>query len=217
MMCAGCMLPRERDDIDHDETGGWCAWLACGHAVGWQTDPCRHPDHRGPAVVKPAQSAQQIRSNTVTDYTAKIRSKGLDATGVTEDLARKMYDNLGGHYLAIVELHVDDRHESADGKRKVDLVLSQVEPSTDHALDDHLRELTRALHYNRKLHSEDEDPHLEGFEDIEPKVADVLAHGKAALINTGHDGEPRLFSDNGDDQTDDTDGDGDEDQGGDAA
>jgi len=86
----------------------------------------------------------------MSDTHAKIRAKGLDATGVTEDLADQMYRSKGAHYMAIVEIRVDETHENAEGKRKVDLILTQVEPSTSPTLDDHLRELTRTLYYNRQ-------------------------------------------------------------------
>jgi hypothetical protein len=85
----------------------------------------------------------------VTDCTAKIRAKGLDATGVTEEIASTLYANKGKRVMAIVELHAVERHEKADGTRRVDLVLEQVEPATDNSLSEHLRELTRTLYQNR--------------------------------------------------------------------
>jgi hypothetical protein len=85
----------------------------------------------------------------VTDTTAKIRAKGLDSTGVTEDIASTLYANKGKRVMAIVELHAVERHEKADGTRRVDLVLEQVEPAVDDTLSEHLRELTRTLYQNR--------------------------------------------------------------------
>jgi hypothetical protein len=85
----------------------------------------------------------------MTDCTAKIRAKGLDSTGVTEDIASTLYANKGKRVMAIVELHAVERHEKADGTRRVDLVLEQVEPATDDTLAEHLRELTRTLYQNR--------------------------------------------------------------------
>lgn len=113
----------------------------------------------------------------MTDYQAKIRAKGLDATGVTETIASDMYARKGGYWMGIVEMQVDETHDKADGKRKVDLVLTQVEPCTDSTLEDHLRELTRTLAYNRKVADDDGQPTLDGGDDIEPKVADVLKAG----------------------------------------
>lgn len=85
----------------------------------------------------------------MTDTTAKIRAKGLDSTGVTEDIASTLYANKGKRVMAIVELHAVERHEKADGTRRVDLVLEQVEPAVDDQLADHLRELSRTLYQNR--------------------------------------------------------------------
>lgn len=107
------------------------------------------------------------------DYTARIRAKGLDTTGVTEQLATEMYRNKGRHYMAIVEVKVDETHEKADGTRKVDLILTQVEPATAPDLAEHLRELTRTLHFNRGI--EGGQPTLD--DDIAPKVSDILAAG----------------------------------------
>lgn len=119
----------------------------------------------------------------MTDYIAKIRAKGLDSTGVTEEVARKMHANRGAYYMAIVELKVKRTDDDDDGQHGVDLILTQVEPATDTKLDDHLRELCRALHAARKLHGEDEQPQLDGVDDIEPKVSDVIARGQALAEN----------------------------------
>jgi hypothetical protein len=109
----------------------------------------------------------------MSDTTAKIRAKGLDATGVTETIASQMYTRKGSHYMAIVEIKVDETHENAEGKRKVDLVITQVEPSTDPTLDDHLRELTRTLYYNRQT-ADGNQPTLETGDTLEPTVEAVI-------------------------------------------
>jgi hypothetical protein len=87
----------------------------------------------------------------MTETAAKVRAKGLDATGVTEEIASTLYANKGKRIMAIVELHAVERHEKADGTRRVDLVLEQVEPATDDTLAEHLRELTRTLYQNRAI------------------------------------------------------------------
>jgi hypothetical protein len=54
----------------------------------------------------------------MSDTTAKIRAKGLDATGVTETIASQMYTRKGSHYMAIVEIKVDEtpgEHEYEPG------------------------------------------------------------------------------------------------------
>jgi hypothetical protein len=110
-----------------------------------------------------------------SDYTAKIRAKGLDATGVTEQLAAEMYRNKGRHYMAICEVKVDETHEKADGNRKVDLVLTLVEPATDSALEEHLRELTRVGYLNRQ--QSDGQLAIDQSLGAERTVADVLSSG----------------------------------------
>lgn len=110
-----------------------------------------------------------------SDYTAKIRAKGLDATGVTEQLAAEMYRNKGRHYMVIAEVKVDETHEKADGNRKVDLVLTLVEPATDSALEEHLRELTRVGYLNRQ--QSDGQLAIDQSLGAERTVADVLSSG----------------------------------------
>lgn len=84
------------------------------------------------------------------DTTARIRAKGLDTTGVTEDLAAEMFKHVGRHYMAIVDLHVVDKHgPDVKGKRGVELIIDNLEPATDDTLAEHLRELTRTLYFNR--------------------------------------------------------------------
>lgn len=108
----------------------------------------------------------------MTDTTAKIRAKGLESTGVTEEIASEMYAHKGRHYMAIVEFKVEERHEKADGAKKVDLVLTQVEPATDEDLAEHLRELTRTLYYSLDGHTGSTT------EGQERTTSDVLASGQ---------------------------------------
>lgn len=112
-----------------------------------------------------------------SDYTAKIRAKGLDATGVTDQLAGEMYRNKGRHYMVIAEVKVDETHEKADGTRKVDLVLTQVEPATNTDLEEHLRELTRVGYFNRQ--KSDGQMAIDDSLGSERTVADVMASGKS--------------------------------------
>lgn len=115
----------------------------------------------------------------MTDYTARIRAKGLDSTGVTEALAKQFYSSLGAHGLAIVEYRVEARRENADAGHSVDLILTQVEPSTVAFLDDHLRELMRALYRNRAL--AEGQGILPGSDDG-PALQDVVRAGEATLV-----------------------------------
>lgn len=110
--------------------------------------------------------------------TAKIRAKGLNATGITEDIVTRLADANGGHLVAVIELKVDEIHNKVDGDRRVDLVITQCEPAPDQNTVDHLRNLQRSFYYERKLHSEDEQLQIETREDLEPTVEQVLAAGK---------------------------------------
>lgn len=109
----------------------------------------------------------------MTDTTAKIRAKACEATGLTEEIASRLFNQVGSHVMAIVELEVKEPHgPNTEGKRRIDLVLTQVEPSTDPNLDAHLRELTRTLYYNRQV-AIGAEPTLE-TEGPEPTVDAVI-------------------------------------------
>ena len=140
----------------------------------------------------------------MTDTTAKIRAKGLDSTGVTTDLARKMWDSVGGHYVAIVDLQVKRRSENDDGDRTVELVVDQIEPVIDGGLNgtlvDHVRTIQAALHRNRMLAENGPQLPIDGDEP-EPTVKDVLAHG-LSLVGNDDDG-PVLWDGHVDDDDDD--------------
>lgn len=127
--------------------------------------------------------------------TAKVRAKGLAATGVTEDLAAQMFNTKGSRYLAIVELKVDEVHEKSDGDRRVDLVIEELEPVVDGklngALDEHVRTIWKALYENRLRAGSGPDDQLplDPDDGPAPKVADILAR-EDALIEKDADGEP---------------------------
>jgi hypothetical protein len=127
------------------------------------------------------------------DYVAKIRAKGCASTGITEDIAREMHSRKGAHYMAIVELKVDETHEKAEGQNKVDLVITQIELATERILDDHLRELHRDKYKNRALHSEDAQLQIETASDLEPSVEDIIAAREAAEAAD----RPHPFTDDG--------------------
>jgi hypothetical protein len=118
------------------------------------------------------------------EYTAAIRRKGLDNTGVTEDLAKAMFHSLGRSTLAIVELEHKRKIDDDDTGRQVELVLKMVEPSTDANLDSHLRELTRTMHQNRVLNSRDHQLQIETTDDLEPTLEQVIAAGEQHVAET---------------------------------
>jgi len=128
----------------------------------------------------------------VPDTTAKIRSKGLDSTGVTEEVAAQMYNSLGRYTMAIVELKHEDHGKNAEGKRRVELVITMVEPALDSTTEDHLRELTRVLDYNRRLQSPDQELPIDRDAN-EPTVEGVIAANKKLephdFVDAGADGD----------------------------
>lgn len=136
--------------------------------------------------------------------TAKIAAKGCSATGITEELAIKMHDQLGKKIMAVVELESAARTEDSDGNQKVQLRILSVEPATESIAEDHLREFQRALYYNRQL--DGAQPTLDG-DGPEPTVREVLGRGES-LLDHDDDGNPILWDGKGDeleDQGDDED------------
>lgn len=110
--------------------------------------------------------------------TAKVLAKGTKNTGLTEELAKKLYDNLGSKVLVIVELQSDKRGDDRAGNEHVDLSILSMEPVVADA-EDHVRGLQRAMFMNRKLHSTEAQPTLDTLDDVEPKVEEVMAKGVA--------------------------------------
>jgi len=125
--------------------------------------------------------------------TAKILAKGTKGTGLEEDLAKKLYDQLGSKVLAIVEIVSDKRGDDRSGNEHVDLQILSIEPVVEDA-EDHVRGLQRAMFMNRKLHSTDAQPTLDSVDDVEPKVEEVMAKG---IQFTPHDFESAGRGDDG--------------------
>lgn len=108
----------------------------------------------------------------------RIQAKGTDGLGVTEDLARQMClpSGKGKCYMAVVEVMVDWVRDGREQK-VAHLSIEQFWPATDDQLDEHLRNLTRTLHQNAALASEDQQLAIDTGDDLAPKVSDVLAEG----------------------------------------
>jgi hypothetical protein len=128
----------------------------------------------------------------MTDTTAKIRGKGLDTTGVTESMAADLFNKVGTHFMAIVDLQVVDTHgPDIKGKRGVEIVIDALEPATTEDIAEHLRELTRTLYYNRGVGHQ---PMLPGHD--EPTVEGVMNAGAKHRphpflpVNAGEDDNP---------------------------
>lgn len=135
------------------------------------------------------------------DYTAAVRGKGLENTGVTEDIARTMYSTLGRRTIAVVELkHVRQINDDKTG-RKVELSIEALEPSTSPELDDHLRQVMRTLHQNRALKADGEQLAIDTADDLEPTVEGVIAAGEQHIAETDEP-LPDTIDDQDDDQDD---------------
>ncbi|WP_435744951.1 hypothetical protein [Nocardioides sp. SYSU DS0663] len=124
--------------------------------------------------------------------TAKIAAKGCTNTGLTEDLAKRLHDQLGKTIVAVVELTAETRTENKAGDETVVLSINTIEVAPNSLTEDHLRDLARAFHYERKL-AEDGPQLLEPGDGPEPRVADVLQFGRSVI--TTDDGETRLLTD----------------------
>lgn len=114
------------------------------------------------------------------EYAASVRRKGLENTGVTEDIAKKMYGTQGRTTLAIVELRHKRQINDDDTGRSVELVIEALEPSQDPTLDEHLRQLMRTMHQNRVLTADDQQLQIDTAGDVEPSVEKVIAAREAA-------------------------------------
>lgn len=127
------------------------------------------------------------------DYTGKVRTKGVATTGITEGILRRLHSAKGGRLMCVVELKAEEVHDKTDGtSHRVDFTIEQIEPAPTEVTAEHLRELTRSFHYERKLAEDGPDLFDQS---IEPKVADVLARGAAhephpfIPTNVGADGD----------------------------
>jgi hypothetical protein len=118
----------------------------------------------------------------MSDTTAKIRGKGLEHTGVTEEHANHMYNNIGSHYVGVVDLKVVQHSVDDKGKRTVELVIDTIEVAPNDDTAEHIRRLTRAFHYERGLavNGGDQLP-IEGND--EPTVEQVRAAGREHEID----------------------------------
>lgn len=111
----------------------------------------------------------------MSDTTASIKAKGCESTGITEDVAEKLYKGLGSHLIAIVELEAHARTEDADGNQRVLLRIKTIEPCLDDAAtEDVLRQIQRALHGARRDRTEGPMLPIDGASDREPTVQEVV-------------------------------------------
>lgn len=118
-------------------------------------------------------------------FNAKVKGKGTDNTGYTEDHARAAAASLGGHTLAIVDLRAHTKVTDEDGNETVMLAIDQLEPVPP-SMEDDVRELMRALYRQR--------PEVQGQEVLKgtadgPNPEDALGQ-TMSHVERGEDGEP---------------------------
>ena len=109
--------------------------------------------------------------------TANIAAKGTQATGITEDIAKRLHDSLGKTIVAIVEISSEARTEKRNGDEQVKLAIGMIEVAPDGLAADHVRELARSFHYERQLAETGPMLPAEG-DGPEPTVTDVIKHGQ---------------------------------------
>lgn len=81
------------------------------------------------------------------NYNANLNARGLEKD-VTDDQARAMCGNQGGHYLFVIEAHVGPKTIAEDGAERVSLVIDGAElVPTEH--EDRVRDFKRALYLDR--------------------------------------------------------------------
>ena len=108
--------------------------------------------------------------------TAQIAAKGTKGTGITDELAKTLHDNLGKTITIVAEIRSESRGENLKGDETVKLAIQTLEVIPEDAgAADHVREIAKTAHYNRMVAQEGPDLELDG---PAPKVADVLAAGQ---------------------------------------
>ena len=124
--------------------------------------------------------------------TAKIAAKGCNGTGITDEIAENL--RLGQTLVVVAELVVEAHHEKRNGDEAVVLNILTVEPATKDFVEDYLRNMQRALHYERKLIEDGPQLQVPG-DHAEASTQDVIDQGKGILTEVdGDEGtEPRLI------------------------
>lgn len=130
-------------------------------------------------------------------WNAKIKGKGTDTTGYTEDHARAAAAALGSHTLAIVDLRAHNKITDEDGNETVQLAIDALEPVPE-SMAESVRELMQSLYRQR--------PEVLGQETLKgtapgpsPEAALSLVQNAAEDDGTW-DGDPDSPADPHDDQ-----------------
>lgn len=115
-----------------------------------------------------------------SDYTGRIRAKGLTGTGVTEAMLGRHHRNKGGRLMIVASIHVAGVSENLDeGTGDVAYVIDELEVAPDTAMD-HVRNLVRSFNYERLLDANGPTLPLDDHGDMrgdEPTVEQVVAAG----------------------------------------
>lgn len=117
---------------------------------------------------------------------AKVKARGLDGTGVTEDVARKLFSMVGsGNALvAIVEIEPVTQINDATGDHQVVCTLGFVEVAeVGSRSEDVLREFARGLYRDRRVSAGE----LEGTGASGERQTDDIATEADSLIDKGQD------------------------------
>lgn len=113
------------------------------------------------------------------DYTAKVNSKGLQGTGFTEQVAARYFNTVGSEVMAVVRLRAVKVITDDAGKHTVQFAIVGAEPAQTTRMEDHLRDVERALYRQR--------PEVIGQETLKgvtsgPNADQVVADGEALLV-----------------------------------
>lgn len=116
------------------------------------------------------------------NYKARLNARGLDNTGVTQDIAKAMGNALGRHTVLIVDVKHARLITDDDGTRQVVLKVDTVEP-VPAAHEDTVREFMRALYRTRP--EVEGQAVLRGVDGDEMSPADAAAAMTAATEDMG--------------------------------
>lgn len=122
-------------------------------------------------------------------YNSKVRARGLDGTGVTEDVARKMHAAVGSGkaWVGIVEIEPVRQINEGSGDHAVECTLGFVEVAEPGSrAEDVLRELSRALYRDRRTAAGE----LPGTEAGGERSTEEVATAAEALVERDNEGTP---------------------------
>lgn len=126
------------------------------------------------------------------DFTGTVNSKKLTGTGITPGILRRHHASKSGRMVIVAAVHVAQTHDNVeDGTGAVNYVIDDLEVAPAIA-EEHVRELIRSFHYERKL--TEEGPMLDD-DGLTPSIGDAVASG------IQHAPHPFLPTDAADDTT----------------